>query len=89
MATGSIGGLAMHVARGAREEYTQDARIFSIQKFQAEKYDTEGSLKTFHCICGQLCLVVDKDLDLLPMRRKDKVRVLANSYLFTFQGHNM
>lgn len=66
----------MHVDRGAREEYTQDARIFSVQKFQAEKYDTEGSLKTFHCICGQLCLVVDKELDLLPMRRKDKVRVL-------------
>lgn len=76
MATGSIGGLAMHQVRGSREEYTQDARIFSIQKYQPEKYDTEGSLKTYHCVCGQLVLVVDKELELLPMRKKDGSRVL-------------
>lgn len=56
MATGSIGGLAMHQERGAREEYTQDAKIFAVQKFAPVKYDTEGSLKTYHCLCGQLCL---------------------------------
>ena len=37
MATGSIGGLAMHQQRGAREEYTQDAVIFAHQKYAAEK----------------------------------------------------
>jgi hypothetical protein len=76
MATGSIGGLAMHQIRGSREEHTSDARIFSIQKYQTEKYDTEGSLKTYHCICGQLVLVVDKELEYLPMRKKDRARVL-------------
>ena len=76
MATGSIGGLAMHQIRGSREEHTSDARIFAMKKFHAEKYDTEGSLKTYHCVCGQLVLVVDKELELLPMRRKDGARVL-------------
>ena len=76
MATGSIGGLAMHQQRGAREEHTQDAVIFSHQKWAPEKYDTEGKLQTYHCLCGQLALVVDRKLETLPMRRKDKARVL-------------
>ena len=84
MATGSIGGLAMHQVRGSREEYTQDARIFAIHKYQDEKYDTEGSLKTYHCVCGQLVLVADKDLELLPMRRKDKSRVLDPKHASIF-----
>jgi len=66
----------MHQIRGSREEHTSDARIFAMKKFHAEKYDTEGSLKTYHCVCGQLVLVVDKELELLPMRRKDGARVL-------------
>ena len=76
MATGSIGGLAMHQQRGAREEHTQDAVIFGTQKWAPEKYDTEGKLQTYHCLCGQLSLVVDKKLETLPMRPKDRSRVL-------------
>ena len=76
MATGSIGGLAMHQQRGAREEHTQDAVIFGHQKWAPEKYDTEGKLQTYHCLCGQLALVVDKKLETLPMRPKDRSRVL-------------
>ena len=50
--------------------------IIRHQKWAAEKYDTEGALQTYHCVCGQLALVVDTKLELLPMRRKDRSRVL-------------
>jgi len=53
-----------------------DAVIFNHQKWAAEKYDTEGKLQTYHCVCGQLALVIDSKLELLPMRRKDRARVL-------------
>ena len=87
MATGSIGGLAMHQQRGAREEHTQDAVIFAHQKWAPEKYDTEGKLITFHCCCGQLALVVDKKLEKLPMRKKDRARVLDPKYcVFRLSG---
>ena len=49
---------------------------FRHQKWAAEKYDTGGALQTYHCVCGQLALVVDTKLELLPMRRKDRSRVL-------------
>ena len=63
-----------------------DAVIFNHQKWAAEKYDTEGKLQTYHCVCGQLALVIDSKLELLPMRRKDRARVL-DSKTVRFQSN--
>lgn len=41
--------------------------------------DNERALQIYHCLCGELCLIMDKSLDSLPFRKRDKSRVIDSS----------
>ena len=44
-----------------------------------EELNDEKCLQVYHCLCGQLCLIIDQNLDKLPLRRLDKSRVIDTS----------
>lgn len=44
-----------------------------------EELNDEKNLQVYHCICGELCLIIDQSLDKLPFRRRDKSRVIDTS----------
>lgn len=44
-----------------------------------EELNDEKNLQVYHCLCGELCLIMDEFLDKLPFRRLDKSRVIDSS----------
>jgi len=44
-----------------------------------EEFNEEKTLQVYHCLCGQLCLIIDQCLDRLPFRKRDKSRVIDTS----------
>lgn len=48
-----------------------------------EELNEEKILQVYHCLCGQLCLIIDQFLDRLPFRKLDKSRVIdSNKHVF-------
>lgn len=41
-----------------------------------EELNDEKNLQVYHCLCGELCMIMDEFLDRLPFRRLDKSRVI-------------
>ncbi|XP_054161006.1 STING ER exit protein-like [Oppia nitens] len=41
-----------------------------------EEYSDDKSLNVYHCLCGQLALIVDQPMDRLPLRQRDQSRVV-------------
>lgn len=44
-----------------------------------EELNDEKNLQVYHCLCGELCLIMDEFLEKLPFRKLDKSRVIDTS----------
>ena len=44
-----------------------------------EELNDEKNLQVYHCLCGELCLIMDEFLEKLPFRKLDKSRVIDSS----------
>ena len=41
-----------------------------------EEYSDDKALNVYHCLCGQMALIVDMTIDKLPLRQTDMARVI-------------
>lgn len=41
-----------------------------------EELNDEKNLQVYHCLCGELCMILDEFLEKLPFRKLDKSRVI-------------
>ena len=56
---------------------SKNERIFNKEEEKEESQETP--LYIYYCICGQLALVIDTSVEMLPLRPVDKARVIDNT----------